>query len=481
MRPKGFAEEGLTCLHGSITDYLAEKRDEVFPSSLGSEPCSESSHESTSTDLTEENTKDPSMASSTCKKDLQMALPYRPRYNEPTEVTALAGLATQPSKETPPTSNGAYSQPNHIASSRQCDNNDHTGTKKRKTRQSRSKDQPEDSDNIDEDNNDDRRNNRRQGSKGYKGKEVALGLLACPYFKYDSIKYAGEHWRRCCGPGWKDVHRMKEHLYKHHRQPRFLCTRCGLNFQDEVQLRDHTREIKPCVLQQLEPADGFDSKQEERLKSRKRTVTQLPEDEKWKQTYKILFPHIPEELIPSPFYDYVSPNSDVLVGYGEYAHREIQGSFRSVLEREIEVNLGLTEPNSKQKVVDLIEMVNSTLLKNFSNSRGRGSVTPTALHSASTSVVPEISETRLSPVFLTPLSAEQLLLDDGNSALLSNNTTAFADDFGFDFGFYTDGRDLQVMVEPSSNGGSSKPSDSAYGSMSIKDSECSRDSGQHEC
>ena len=46
--------------------------------------------------------------------------------------------------------------------------------------------------------------------------------------------------------------------------------------------------------------DGFDGEQEAQLRSRKRSFVSLSEVKKWRKTYTILFPHVPEEEIPSP-------------------------------------------------------------------------------------------------------------------------------------------------------------------------------------
>ncbi|KAI1779540.1 hypothetical protein F4818DRAFT_144336 [Hypoxylon cercidicola] len=445
--------------------------------------CPEASFESLPTDVTEKNVHVPSIPEipPSREKEWQLTLPDRARHDA---ITPFPNSTAQFLDGTLPTSNTAHSQPNEdstalISEPHGGDNS--TGVRKRRMGQGSSRDEPEGSGDGDKDDDDDRRDNRPQREKRNKSKGTALPFLACPYFKYDPTKYAGRYWRSCCGPGWKTVHRMKEHLYRHHRQPKFVCKRCGLSFREEEKLEDHTRERIPCGLQELRPMDGFDSKQEIQLKSRKRTVTELSEVDKWKQTYRILFPHVLESQIPSPFYDYVRPRSNILRDYQDYALQEIQGGLRPELERELEADLGITESVSKQKAVDLLKRMHLKLLQRFRNACEQGITTPTTSTSASIGTILEVSETRPSPEFLTPLSAEQSSINGDNNVLPFTNMLETVDEFGFDFDFCTDGTNLlEVMVEPFSNDGASKPLDSAYGSMSTKESsECSREFGRY--
>jgi hypothetical protein len=63
-------------------------------------------------------------------------------------------------------------------------------------------------------------------------------------------------------------------------------------------LIDHQRQVSSCELNQSEPAEGLDKEQEKKLKSKKKSS--LSEEEKWREIYKILFPHDDEEAMPSP-------------------------------------------------------------------------------------------------------------------------------------------------------------------------------------
>ncbi|KAI0897926.1 hypothetical protein F4806DRAFT_507681 [Annulohypoxylon nitens] len=188
-------------------------------------------------------------------------------------------------------------------------------------------------DNDGEDDNDDQDSLRI--SPDSKGKDPQRRKFACPYFKYNPTKY--QEWRNCPGPGWPDVHRVKEHLYRRHRQPRYRCGRCWQPFENEEDHIDHQRATEPCPLRDKEPVEGFDASQEKRLRSRKKTTNCQTEIAKWEAVFSILFPHVPEERIPSPFYEYdqstnAVPNPhDSLTECEEYILREAIDKTRTLL------------------------------------------------------------------------------------------------------------------------------------------------------
>ena len=120
--------------------------------------------------------------------------------------------------------------------------------------------------------------------------------LACPFARREPVKYATV--KTCCGPGWDNVHRIKEHLYRKHSLEN-ACNRCFKFFDDAQELRDHQRSATPCRLSDDPPRDVITDDQEEKL--RKRAKANAPEVEKWEIMYKILFPG--EKIVPSPYYD----------------------------------------------------------------------------------------------------------------------------------------------------------------------------------
>lgn len=60
----------------------------------------------------------------------------------------------------------------------------------------------------------------------------------------------------------------------------------------------HQRQKEVCDIVTADEIEGFDKDQEKKLRNRKRST--LNEVEKWKETYRILFPADTEDLIPSP-------------------------------------------------------------------------------------------------------------------------------------------------------------------------------------
>ncbi|KAK4161551.1 hypothetical protein QBC43DRAFT_95670 [Cladorrhinum sp. PSN259] len=183
-------------------------------------------------------------------------------------------------------------------------------------------------------------------------------MFACPYFKYNPGRYKTE--RNCPGPGWPSVHRVKEHLYRRHRQPRFRCGRCWQPFKDEASFLDHQRTPQPCELGEQEYVEGFDAAQEKRLKARKRANPDLSEAERWCEVFKILFPHVDHDKIPSPFYEYgelssSSESPDRLAECEEYLLREVPARLHQALSRELDRDLEAVEEGLKKKAIACVK------------------------------------------------------------------------------------------------------------------------------
>ena len=118
--------------------------------------------------------------------------------------------------------------------------------------------------------------------------------FACPFYKHDPNRYRNR--RTCPGPGWPTVHRMKEHLYRAHAQPIF-CPRCYTMFDSDSEFSVHLRS-NPCQISAPQPIDGID--RETLVGLRKRSPALRLEEDKWKDTYRLLFPNVPNSDIPSP-------------------------------------------------------------------------------------------------------------------------------------------------------------------------------------
>ncbi|CVK91322.1 uncharacterized protein FMAN_09465 [Fusarium mangiferae] len=205
-------------------------------------------------------------------------------------------------------------------------------------------------------------NREDQGGSGMFIQQHENLKYACPYFKYNPAKY--KDWRTCPGPGWNDVHRVKEHLYRRHKQPQYRCARCWQPFTDQQGLTHHQRADEPCPLREMGYVEGFDATQERNLRSRKRANQKLSETEKWKRVFKILFPHVLVDDIPSPFYDYSQvsqkedayrhPESGSLAQYEQYMLREVPQRLRQVLGRELDRDLTVVEENLRRRAGDCV-------------------------------------------------------------------------------------------------------------------------------
>ncbi|KAM7189588.1 hypothetical protein V8F33_009956 [Rhypophila sp. PSN 637] len=201
-----------------------------------------------------------------------------------------------------------------------------------------------------------------------KGKAIEFPKYACPYFRYNRAKYRG--WRGCPGPGWPDVHRVKEHLYRRHRQPKFRCDRCCQPFADKKTHTDHLRNVTSCPLKPMEPIEGFDADQETRLKSRKKAMTELCEGEKWKAVFRILFPHVDDSDMPSPFYedeDNAEPSS--LSECEEYIVKEVPLRLRQILGPELDRDLSIVEEGLKRKAIDSLKTLLVEAFREFRQSK----------------------------------------------------------------------------------------------------------------
>ncbi|OIW23839.1 hypothetical protein CONLIGDRAFT_111396 [Coniochaeta ligniaria NRRL 30616] len=182
-----------------------------------------------------------------------------------------------------------------------------------------------DSDGSREDEDDDRGKRTKPTLALPSDLEMRYRRLACPFFK----RYPGTKWKgACCGPGFTTVHRIKEHVYRKHAPP--YCQRCHITFADEKGLEEHLQAETPCTVRKGRLShQGITPEQRTRLKSRKkvnRDANQTEED-RWIELYSLLFPEVPKEQIPSPYYD--------LKSYEELLTPTIAAAFRQLLDEDL--------------------------------------------------------------------------------------------------------------------------------------------------
>ncbi|KAK4162988.1 hypothetical protein QBC43DRAFT_69153 [Cladorrhinum sp. PSN259] len=125
--------------------------------------------------------------------------------------------------------------------------------------------------------------------------------FACPFCKHDPAKY--RNVKTCCGPGWEDVHRVKEHVYRNHSSKNY-CSRCLNHFDNEETLKAHQRSEVPCKLERSKTLDAITDSQEKQLRTRAKAGSS--EEDKWREMYRVIFPKAP---VPSPYYDTASDSS----------------------------------------------------------------------------------------------------------------------------------------------------------------------------
>ncbi|TGO36414.1 hypothetical protein BHYA_0125g00100 [Botrytis hyacinthi] len=128
-----------------------------------------------------------------------------------------------------------------------------------------------------------------------------LGLnLACPYFKHDPGRYGAS--RACRGPpGYPDINRLKQHLYKAHSLK--ICRKCHLICNGEIELQKHY-DIPICATMfQRDYADGFDESQRDKLKRRTEKRNHSDKAQYWAAVYRILFPNTDDANMPTPWHE----------------------------------------------------------------------------------------------------------------------------------------------------------------------------------
>ncbi|KAK0642083.1 hypothetical protein B0T16DRAFT_224830 [Cercophora newfieldiana] len=153
--------------------------------------------------------------------------------------------------------------------------------------------------------------------------EAHLRKLACPFHKrYPSNAKLS---KSCHGPGWGSVHRVKEHIYRRHG-PLSRCTRCLDTFASEEKLTEHMRAEARCENRMAPPDEetiNISKSQGLELRKRKKEVS---EEERWFNTFHILFPDVPPDQFPSPYHEsslQVPSDPDMLSDFRTFLRRAL--------------------------------------------------------------------------------------------------------------------------------------------------------------
>ncbi|SCV42229.1 uncharacterized protein FFB14_07666 [Fusarium fujikuroi] len=125
--------------------------------------------------------------------------------------------------------------------------------------------------------------------------QIGLKLrFSCPYYKAGIL--VSVHHRACEGPGWMDVNKVKEHLFRCHLQKKYkgkhTCRRCDTSFETDELLLDHQHQETPCPKRKSEAVYGMLSREQAaRLRSLKRKSSKESEEDRWFDIYRIVFPN----------------------------------------------------------------------------------------------------------------------------------------------------------------------------------------------
>jgi hypothetical protein len=196
--------------------------------------------------------------------------------------------------------------------------------------------------------------------------------------------------------------------------PKFRCNRCRQDLKSAFNLNEHQRADTICQRQSEEPEEeGIDEEQERLLRVRKRKngkASQVAEEEKWVEMYKILFPHddpIPSpckfisrhldtkslnsfldpELCPlQPEQDTEHPGANVLDSFEDYARREFSRRMRPRIESLVD---GILEQTlTSQTITDVANNVLQGIMESFRESQSQETCQPDSQKSPSRSPSP---------------------------------------------------------------------------------------------
>ncbi|CAG9982664.1 unnamed protein product [Clonostachys byssicola] len=187
-------------------------------------------------------------------------------------------------------------------------------------------------DNSEREDGDDEQGKRRKTEPDLLDRE-GHGLFACPFTK----RYPEKKWPKCHKKGFKEVHRIKEHIYRTHMLAPH-CERCFAEFKTEAERAAHSRKQVPCdVVEPPATMIGVTADIKNRLKSRKGKQN-WDEDSKWRAMYTILFEDQTE--IPSPYCEFdmsIGPmNQDQCTQFIRQQRSHCEREIRGLLEERLQ-------------------------------------------------------------------------------------------------------------------------------------------------
>jgi len=223
-------------------------------------------------------------------------------------------------------------------------------------------------------------------------------LLACPYCKYDPLRYSERNqeekdYRRCASSYLTTISRLKQHLYRVHKRPEHHCVSCFMVFVSKELLDSHTRQRPSCELRPPQFEEKMTFEQFTQIK--RRASAQDPSDT-WFAIFKILFPGT--ALPHSPYVDSVSP--EVIQDFLDYFYRQAQSRLSDLI--RIELQGRMLMQGDQQRILDsALESAIAQLV-----SQGETSASFTGTQSSSQDVASSFPEPADIPSQTTGANAE---------------------------------------------------------------------------
>ncbi|OIW23865.1 hypothetical protein CONLIGDRAFT_112684 [Coniochaeta ligniaria NRRL 30616] len=200
--------------------------------------------------------------------------------------------------------------------------------------------------------------------------------FACPFYKNDPVKY--RHHQICCGPGWLQFHRVKEHIYRRHCS-KFRCQRCQNGFHDVEELLAHNAADSCQEKDKADCLQSPDLSDAQVSEIRKRARKSRTEEEKWQDLYRMLFPE--DTAVPSPYYgvvDIVQPchrptgsSTDTAAeqGFEAYLTRGLPPAKRRELVTTVQRHVSnATDDSLGQRVTDALLDIHRQLVSSYNQS-----------------------------------------------------------------------------------------------------------------
>ncbi|KAF1999254.1 hypothetical protein P154DRAFT_232556 [Amniculicola lignicola CBS 123094] len=185
--------------------------------------------------------------------------------------------------------------------------------------------------------------------------------FACPFFKM-----APSRWRNCSQLGWTSLHRVKEHLYRRHEsQPR--CPRCFTTFPTNNDRDTHIRCFdcdRQPVPHNIE-AEGVSPEQKAQLKSRV-GLSAKTDEENWSRIYRILFPNVSSDSIPSPYCE--NTDSADVQNYQSYLEHFLPEMVQNAIEEALENNKVPVNESLKNTVAKIVRDCQESVYASYQSS-----------------------------------------------------------------------------------------------------------------